>query len=70
MRLSAESRYASFAEVSFRIEGWILQRIKTQIILTPLKTAKNLKSRIEWLILNGLQLLDLPKRRFQYTIRQ
>jgi hypothetical protein len=28
------------------------------------------ESGIEWLILNGLQLLDLPKRRFQYTIRQ
>jgi hypothetical protein len=41
MRLSAESRYASFAEISFRIEVWILQRIETQIILIPLKTAKN-----------------------------
>ena len=25
------------------------------------------ESEIEWLILNGLQLFDLPKRRFRYT---
>jgi hypothetical protein len=28
------------------------------------------ESGIEWLILNGLQFLELPKRRFQYTFRQ
>jgi hypothetical protein len=42
MRLSAESRYASFGGISFRIEQRILPRIEPQVILIPLKTLKNL----------------------------
>jgi len=45
----------------FRIEEWILQRIETQIILIPLKTAKNLNNTMKRIKRNIKELS--PKQR-------